>query len=190
MKLGTYTFQWAPDKWSIPDQKRDVAHVQTYTSVAFFSWGAIVVGRQISLEWDWMPANQYLSLKDLEIADEQVEWDAEADDKLFYSNGVNTPFVAGKTITGDESGETATISSADTINSCLVLSSASGDFTPGETITDDSVPAKTATVDSYETIPIYNVEILSLDGEYFETVGPNARYRRNGKLLLLIMSEA
>jgi hypothetical protein len=34
----------------------------------------------------------------------------------------------------------------------------------------------------------YNVNVVSFDGEYFETTAYNFAYRRNCKLLLMIMS--
>lgn len=189
MTLGGLTLKWNPDQETIPESKRDTASVQTYTSVAFFSFGSRIVGHKISLDWEWMPADQYLRLKQLEAADAQIIWDAETDDRLFYSSGVNTPFAVGGIITGGTSGATAVISAKDTPDENITLTGIVGTFQADETITDDSAPAKSATVTSLDIIPAYNVEIMALEGQYFEVIGDDIAYRRNVKLSLLIISE-
>jgi len=189
MKLDTYTFDWDPDKWGIPEEKRIAVAVPTYSSVAFFSWGSRIIGQRILLEWEWMSADQYLRLKEIEAADVEIEWDTEAANRLFYQSGANIPFVAGKVIIGSLSGATATISAVDTILSNLILTSISGVFQASETFSDNSAPVKSADITSLEVIPVYNVEVMFLDGEYFEVVGTGLVWRKDVKLELLIMSE-
>lgn len=190
MKLGDFTFTWDPDKWTPPEEHRDNAEEKTYTSIAFFSWGSRIIGEKILLEWEWMPEDQYRRIKMLESADAQVEWDPETDDRLFYASGVNMPFVIGRTITGQTSGATATISQVDIPNANLILTGITGTFQAAETINDDSIPIKSAVITSLEIIPIYNVEIKSCIGKFFQTSGPAFCYRQDVEVQLLIISEA
>jgi hypothetical protein len=190
MKLSTYTFDWDPDKYGIPEEKRIAVAAPTYSSIAFFSWGSRIIGQRVLLEWDWMSADQYLRLKEIEAGDAEIEWDTEAADRLFYRAGANIPFVTGKVITGTLSGATATISAVDTNLCNLTLTGIIGVFQANETFSDNSVPAKAGIITSLEVIPVYNTEVMFLDGEYFEVAGADLVWRRNVKLELLIISEA
>ena len=40
MKLGTYTFDIDPDQFTVPRAQKYMSSQKTYSSVAFFSWGA------------------------------------------------------------------------------------------------------------------------------------------------------
>ncbi len=113
--LGSYQFEWNPEKWTIPRKEKYYGKVLTYESVGFFSFGMSIVGKEIVLEWDWMSLEQWNEL-----------------DTLFQAD-------AG----------------------CVWL--------PGDGNT-------------------YNVEMLHLDGAYFEVVDLDLAYRRNVKLTLMIMS--
>jgi len=95
-----------------PDKKNAV--VETYSSVAYFSWGASIVGKIIELVWDFMSTSNFTSL-----------------DALFTADAVVV-------------------------------------FNP-------------------QTGTTYNVNILSLDGEYF--LGVQDDLRKNVKMQLLIMSQ-
>lgn len=121
MMLGTYTFDWWPDQFTIPQADRLHASVKTYSSVAFFSWGPEIVGKEIEMEWEWMSAAQYAELRALLEADVSVVWDT------------NRPSYGAMT---------------------------------------------------------YNVEILSVDGRYFDVVDEELPYREKVRVRLLILSEA
>jgi hypothetical protein len=74
MSLGSYTFDWPPDKWSIPKSEKYSGRVLTYDSAAFFSFGTSIVGKEILLEWDFMPVEQFESLNSLYLDDEPKTW--------------------------------------------------------------------------------------------------------------------
>lgn len=124
MSLGSYTFAVNPAELTgMFKKERCSAHVQTYASVAFFSWGVSVIGKVITLEWEYMPRTMFDSLQGL----------VEADETLI----LNPDLESSKT---------------------------------------------------------YNVEIVSLNGKYYQTQGntidTQVAYRKDVKLELLIMSEA
>jgi|LGOV01.1.fsa_nt_gb hypothetical protein len=76
MSLGGTTFASNPSKINpVIGPERKVAKVATYSSVAFFSWGASIVGRVITLSWELMPTAQYAALQTLYAADAAVVWD-------------------------------------------------------------------------------------------------------------------
>jgi len=74
MKLGGYTFEWDPDKWTIPKSTKSQAWVKTYTGVEFFSWGLSIAGKQIDLEWEWMSEAQFEVLTALYEQDVAFTW--------------------------------------------------------------------------------------------------------------------
>lgn len=187
MKLGDYTFYWPPNKYTVPKPDKFNSHVLTYSSVAFFSWGVDIVGKVIDLEWKWMSYEQFRQLQKLLEDDEQKTWDPEAPDRIWYKNAVNHPFVTGKIITGLTSSATGTISGVDTIHNNLILTNP-GAFQEGEDFRDNSSPQKTGTITVIEIIPAYTVELLSLDGAYFEDMQNNFIWREDVSMSLLIMA--
>ncbi len=72
MILGTYTFDWLPTTMTMVKPDKYCADVLTYESVSFFSWGMAIVGKKITLKWNYMSVDQYESLHALYAADEQV----------------------------------------------------------------------------------------------------------------------
>ncbi len=189
VKLGAYTFDWNPDVFTLPQAEKSLGKVKTYSSIAFFSWGLSLAGKEISIEWDWMGVDQYERLRSLFEANASVVWDPEAKVRLFHGAVTNGPFVPAKTLTGATSGATGTIGQvvSDTPWNFLVLASVTGSFHAGETVTDNSVPAKSAVLTSVEAFQTYNVEILSLDGKLFEEIGTNMPYRKDIRMRLLVL---
>jgi len=60
MVLGGYTMPDNPSSVSdLMTPKRHTAVVKTYSSIAFFSWGASMLGKQITLRWLGMTTDQY-----------------------------------------------------------------------------------------------------------------------------------
>jgi hypothetical protein len=53
---------------------RITATAQTYTSVAFYSWGARLIGKTITLSWNAMTATQFTALDAIFQADAAVVW--------------------------------------------------------------------------------------------------------------------
>lgn len=74
MTLGSYTFVKDPQQMTLLDKVRITATVLTYSSVAFFSWGASIVGKKIELYWPVMSAAMYASIQAILEADAEVEW--------------------------------------------------------------------------------------------------------------------
>lgn len=78
MTLGSYTFERNPSIYSQPQlvaPVRRVAAVETYDSIAVFSWGASVTGSTINLDWAYLPDSQYQSLLALLVAGTAVVFD-------------------------------------------------------------------------------------------------------------------
>lgn len=76
MILGSYTFALNPSSFSgIYEPNKLTAIVQTYSSVGYFNWGTKIIGKVIKLEWDYMSAEQYESLRAMYEADAQVVFD-------------------------------------------------------------------------------------------------------------------
>lgn len=74
MRLGPYDFEWNPSQYTIPKKNKSYSIVETYSSVAFFSWGLTSIGQQISLEWNRMPEAQFDQLQQLLEDDEDSVW--------------------------------------------------------------------------------------------------------------------
>ena len=189
MKLGGYTFDWNPDTFTLPQPEKSTGKVKTYSSVAFFSWGLSLLGKEISLEWDWMGVDQYERLRSLFEANAPVVWDPEGKERIFHGAVTNGPFLPAKTLTGATSGATGTIGevASDTPWNFLVMTGVTGSFRAEETVTDNSVPAKSASLTSVEAFGTYNVEVLSLDGKLFEEIGTNMPYRKDIRMRLLVL---
>jgi hypothetical protein len=75
MVLGSYTFEKNPSEVPVVTDRRHAASVKTYSSVAFFSWGADIIGARVTLSWRYMPAAQYTALAGLLAADDTVVLD-------------------------------------------------------------------------------------------------------------------
>jgi hypothetical protein len=72
--LGNYAFEDDPEKMGIPESKKTVAVVDTYTSVAVFQWPALIAGRHIDLLWTLMSDTMYAALRALYVSDAVVTW--------------------------------------------------------------------------------------------------------------------
>lgn len=83
MSLGGQVFEINPTSLSDSvDPERYSASVQTYSSVAFFSWGLTLVGKKIDLTWEFMPNTQYEALLALYAGDTAVAF-APQDGKVY-----------------------------------------------------------------------------------------------------------
>jgi hypothetical protein len=74
MVLGSYTFEWNPEQYTIPEKQRSYSVVPTYVTAAFFSWGVSRIGKEIVLEWDMMKEAQWDSIQTILEADTEVLW--------------------------------------------------------------------------------------------------------------------
>ncbi len=85
MVLGTHTFVKQPSAMTLIQKDRIVASIQTYTSVALFSWGASIVGKVIELVWPFMTTSEYTSFQTIYEADAQVVFDPKDDSSKTYN---------------------------------------------------------------------------------------------------------
>lgn len=85
MALGAYTFAQNPTTLPMIKADRVTANVITYDSVAFFSWGASIVGNKILLEWDYMPTAQFTQLDTFYQADAALVWNPQDGSSKTYN---------------------------------------------------------------------------------------------------------
>lgn len=86
MALGGYTFASNPaeiDDIMMPLKRS--ASQETYTSVAFFSWGTSIVGKTIVLSWDYITCSMFDSLNTLYQADLPVVFDPQDGSSKTYN---------------------------------------------------------------------------------------------------------
>jgi hypothetical protein len=84
--LGSYTFAQHPsDINEMMKAVKECAHVKTYSSVAFFSWGTSLVGKIIEMTWEYMSCDQYDSIDTLYQADAQIVFDPQDGSSKTYN---------------------------------------------------------------------------------------------------------
>jgi len=118
MKFDSTTLQSNPTDLTLIRPDKTSAHKQTYSSVAYFSWGVSIIGKLIDLRWSWMQADEFDDLDDLFTADEPVVWDPQ--DGSGESYNVEIVSLDGKYHM--EFGETSTVMRKDVIMTVLILS--------------------------------------------------------------------
>ena len=67
--IGTRTLTRDPQRMTMLRADKSCAHRQTYTSVAFFTWGTSIIGKEILLEWPAMDAAEFEALDLIFVAD-------------------------------------------------------------------------------------------------------------------------
>lgn len=72
--LGGYAFEDDPERMPIPEAKKTVAAVDTYSGTAVFQWPAIIAGQQVTLEWTLVEVAQYEALRAIYLSHDPVEW--------------------------------------------------------------------------------------------------------------------
>jgi hypothetical protein len=75
MVLGVLTFLWKPTTMNVILPKRSNAVLETYTTVAFFTWGTFITGKTLQLQWDMMETGQFDDIVDLVEDDVEMEFD-------------------------------------------------------------------------------------------------------------------
>jgi hypothetical protein len=73
--LNGYIFPVNPLKVTLPESKKTVSIVETYTGSAIFQWEAFLEGTIVELWWKWMTAEQYEQLRTIYLALDSVVWD-------------------------------------------------------------------------------------------------------------------
>lgn len=71
----SYDFALLPGKMTMIRSVKSCAAKQTYTSVAFFSWGVSIIGKPIFLSWNAMPATMWKQLDTFYANDAPLIWD-------------------------------------------------------------------------------------------------------------------
>jgi len=77
MSLGGYTFAVNPANSTLPVKRRMGLPIETLTGVEMFSWGVVIAGARMTLEWEFMPTAEFNSIESLYIADAAVAWNPE-----------------------------------------------------------------------------------------------------------------
>jgi hypothetical protein len=72
MVLDSYTFTKNPSEATLPNKHRLGHEVETIGGIEFFSWGATIVGKKITLKWDYMLTAQFNSLQTILDGDAEV----------------------------------------------------------------------------------------------------------------------
>lgn len=84
MSISTTTFAVDPSDMTIIKSDKICSYAQTYSSVAFYSWGKSIVGKEIDLKWNSMPSTQFDAIDTLIASDTTMIW---------------TPNITGSTVT-------------------------------------------------------------------------------------------
>lgn len=75
MTLGGQTLAKLPSSMSLIQADRISAVKQTYTGVAFFSWGTTLVGKVLELKWPLLSFDEFDVLDTLFQADSSIVFD-------------------------------------------------------------------------------------------------------------------
>ena len=75
ISIGAVTLKSNPTDLTLIRADKTCAAQKTYSSVAFFSWGASIIGKEIELLWNWMEADDFAALDVLYAADAPVVFD-------------------------------------------------------------------------------------------------------------------
>jgi hypothetical protein len=74
MSISTTTFALDPSDMTMLKDDKICSFVRTYSGVAFFSWGATIVGKEIDLIWNAMPSTMFDALNTLVCLDTTMIW--------------------------------------------------------------------------------------------------------------------
>lgn len=72
--IGSRTLTTDPMRMTMVRAEKSCAHVQTYDSVAYFSWGTTLIGKEILLEWPVMDAAEFAALQAIFEADAPISF--------------------------------------------------------------------------------------------------------------------
>jgi len=82
MVLDSYTFTANPSACTIPMAAKRASTVDTFGGVAYFSWGTVLPGQIVILEWKLMPVAMFSTLV--------VKFDADA--QVVFEPGTGTTY--------------------------------------------------------------------------------------------------
>ena len=78
--IGDLTFAIDPNLMDIPESKKSVATVDTYTGSVIFQWDAILEGVEVELKWNWMTLAFYTALRTKYLTTDAYVWDPDTGD--------------------------------------------------------------------------------------------------------------
>lgn len=74
MSISTTTFALDPSDMDVIKADKICSHVLTYSAVQYFSFGATITGKEISLRWNAMPSTMFDALQILIEIDTTMIW--------------------------------------------------------------------------------------------------------------------
>jgi hypothetical protein len=84
--LGRYTFYWDPDEMTMPYSEKTVSEAKTHAGTQIFEWTASIVGKEVTLKWDFMPLFMYRMLRRKYLrTGETYTWNPQLDDGQTFS---------------------------------------------------------------------------------------------------------
>ncbi|MHC1697784.1 MAG: hypothetical protein AB9919_06950 [Geobacteraceae bacterium] len=69
ISIGSWTPMANPSNIPLLRPKKPVATVETYSGAAYFSWPPLIAGQEYPLTWDFLPADEFVALDALYVAD-------------------------------------------------------------------------------------------------------------------------
>ncbi len=75
ISIGAVTLRHNPIRMTLVRPEKRSASSETYSSVAYFSWGTSIVGKEIDIEWSYMESDEFDDLDDLFKTDAPVVFD-------------------------------------------------------------------------------------------------------------------
>lgn len=88
MSLGGYTFIQNPIRMTIITPDLFESHVLTYSSYGYFSWGNSIIGKDITIGWDYIPSDMFDTLNTKYQADEVVIFDPQDGEGKTYNSRI------------------------------------------------------------------------------------------------------
>lgn len=70
--IGSVTLRYNPEEMTVIRSDKYCVSKLTYSSVAFFSWGLSIVGKEILLRWSYMESDEFEDLDVLYKADNTI----------------------------------------------------------------------------------------------------------------------
>ena len=86
MEIGGIELRHNPTGMTVVRPVKAAAALPTYEGIAYFSWGASIVGRDLTLTWTFMESDEFDDLDDLYQADAPVVFDPQ--------DGSDTTYIA------------------------------------------------------------------------------------------------
>lgn len=99
MKIGDIDLEYLTDDCTLPRPQKSISAIQTYGGVQVFSWGMLLPGVRVTLNWDLMSTAEFNALDALYAQEGTVLWDSGIQSKKYNVNILNFD---GKLIDGGD----------------------------------------------------------------------------------------